>query len=97
VVQRGPELSTQIRGQRREGEAGASILRPDLRRQIEHAGDADTHPRLFLGGHRLPESRISEPLALLRETGREERHDPLGDQRTPQSVPERGEVECLRG
>ena len=97
MVQRSPQFSTQIRGQRRESEPSASVFRPDLRREIEHAGDADAYPRLFLAGHRLPECRISEPLALLREAGCEERYDPLGDQRTPERVAERGEVERLRG
>jgi hypothetical protein len=69
VVQRSPEFGTQLRGQRRKSEASAGVFRPDLGREIEHAGEADTYPRLFLGGHRLPECRISEPLSLLREAG----------------------------
>jgi hypothetical protein len=72
VIQRSPQFGTQIRGQRREREAGASAFRPDIRREIEHAGDADPDPRFLLGGHRLPEGRIGEPFTLLRQAGCEE-------------------------
>ena len=49
------------------------------------------------GRHRLPQGRIGELPSLLRKAGREQRHDPLGDQRAPTSVRPWSEVERLAG
>ena len=97
MKQRRPEPGPQIGRQIRQRQRRAGIVGAQVGREVEHAGDTETNPCLFLGREHLPQRGISELPALLAEASGEQGDSPPGHERPPERMPGRRQLQCPAG
>src|SRR5580700_9863224 len=94
VKQRRPEPGSQIGRQIWQRQSRAGIVGAQVRRDVEHAGDAKTYSSLFLSWEHVPERGVGEPPAFLSEASGEQGDSTSGNQWSPKRMPNRRQLQC---